>query len=398
MDAGDAMPDDPQPDDALPDDAQPDEAQPVVNRDGVHRVHGVPVAPGLDGVEALIDAAGRGAVRALARVISMAEAGGTAAAGVAATLAGRPRAAWIVGVTGPPGVGKSTLTTALLRVYRARGLRVAVLAVDPSSPFSGGALLGDRVRMAEHSTDPGVFIRSMASRGHLGGLSAAAPSAVDALSALGYDVVVVETVGVGQNEIAVLRLADSVAVVLAPGMGDGVQAAKAGILEIADLLVVNKSDRDGAAATVRDLRGMLALGRAGSAAPGEWRVPVLSTVATGARAQDARGGGVPGGGVPGGGVPGDGAAGDGLPALVEQLDAHRAWLEHTGAGRERRQRRAELAVETLVSDALAAQLASDDGRAALRRAAARVGGGEADAHLAAADVLAWAAGRSVDRS
>ncbi len=198
---------------------------------------------------------------------------------MAAALTGRPRTAVITGLTGPPGVGKSTLTTEMVARLRSAGRRVAVLAVDPSSPFSGGALLGDRVRMGEHATDPGVYIRSMSSRGELGGLSAAAPAAADLFSAIGFDDVLVETVGVGQNEIAVMRLADSVVVVLAPGMGDGIQAAKAGILEIADILVVNKSDHDGASGTVRDLKGMVALGRAG-AEPHRWRVPVLSTIAS----------------------------------------------------------------------------------------------------------------------
>src|SRR5664279_728820 len=228
----------------------------------------------------LLASADRGSVRATARLLSRIEAGGDGAADIARALTGRPRTAVITGLTGPPGVGKSTLTTALIAVHRAAGRRVAVLAVDPSSPFSGGALLGDRVRMAEHTTDPGVYIRSMSSRGELGGLSAAAPAAADLFSAIGFDVVLVETVGVGQNEIGVMRLADSVVVVLAPGMGDGIQAAKAGILEIADILVVNKSDHDGARSTVRDLKGMVALGRTGTAAGATWRVPVLSTTAS----------------------------------------------------------------------------------------------------------------------
>src|SRR4051812_4312650 len=163
-------------------------------------------------------------------------------------------------MTGSPGVGKSTSTAVLVGALRETGKRIGVLAVDPSSPFSGGALLGDRVRMQTHATDEGVFIRSMASRGHLGGLSAAVPQALRVLDAAGCEVVLVETVGVGQAEVEVASLADTTLVLLAPGMGDGIQAAKAGILEIADVFVVNKADRDGADQVARDLRHMLSLG------------------------------------------------------------------------------------------------------------------------------------------
>ena len=164
-------------------------------------------------------------------------------------------------------MGKSTTTTALVRALRARGLRVGVLAVDPSSPFSGGALLGDRVRMQDHAGDGGVFIRSMASRGHLGGLSWATPQALRVLDAAGCDVVLIETVGVGQSELEIASLADTTLVLVAPGMGDGIQAAKAGILEVADVFVVNKADRDGADQTVRDLRYMLSPSAAGTPSP-----------------------------------------------------------------------------------------------------------------------------------
>ena len=182
-------------------------------------------------------------------------------------------------------MGKSTSTSALVTAYRARGKRVGVLAVDPSSPFSGGALLGDRVRMGEHATDPGVFIRSMATRGHLGGLSWATPQALRVLDAAGCDVVLVETVGVGQSEVEVVSLADTTVVLLAPGMGDGVQAAKAGILEIADVFVVNKADRDGADQTARDLKHMISLGRRDREG-GRWRPPVVKTVASRAAGLD----------------------------------------------------------------------------------------------------------------
>ena len=216
----------------------------------------------------LLARADSGAVRAIAKLLSVVEVGGDPAAALAAALVGRTRTAVVIGLTGAPGAGKSTITAALVGAYRSRGARVAVLAVDPSSPFTGGALLGDRVRMGEHVLDHGVFIRSMSSRGHLGGLAAATPAAVDLLAALGFDVVLIETVGVGQSEVDVMDLADTVAVAVAPGMGDGIQAAKAGILEIADVLVVNKADHDGARSTVRDLKSMVALGRSGTANAG----------------------------------------------------------------------------------------------------------------------------------
>lgn len=179
-----------------------------------------------------------------------------------------------IGLTGAPGVGKSTLATELVRAERVADRTVAVLAIDPTSPYTGGALLGDRVRMQEHATDPGVFIRSMATRGHLGGMALAAPEAVRVLDAAGYDEVVVETVGVGQAEVEVAAATDTAVVVLAPGMGDAVQMAKAGILEIADVFVVNKADRDGAGDVVRELRQMLHLG---AARP--WDPPILRTSA-----------------------------------------------------------------------------------------------------------------------
>src|SRR5579875_4048431 len=164
--------------------------------------------------------------------------------------------AFVVGITGPPGTGKSTLVDRLITAFRSRGLKVGVLAVDPSSPVSGGALLGDRVRMQDHATDSGVFIRSMASRGQLGGLSAATPQALRVLDAAGFDLILIETVGVGQAEVDIASLADSTIVLVAPGMGDAIQAAKAGILEVADIFAVNKADRPQAQQTVRDLRNM----------------------------------------------------------------------------------------------------------------------------------------------
>src|ERR1700746_2935031 len=179
-------------------------------------------------------------------------------------LAPRSGRARVIGLTGAPGVGKSTVTAALVGTYRARDVKVGVLAVDPTSPFSGGALLGDRVRMQDHATDPGVFIRSMASRGHLGGLAAATPQALRVLDAAGFGAVLIETVGVGQAELEIASLADTTIVLVAPGMGDAIQAAKAGILEVADVFAVNKADRPQAQQTVRDLRNMIALGRQGT--------------------------------------------------------------------------------------------------------------------------------------
>lgn len=314
------------------------------------------------GPAGLLDAADGGSVRAIARLLSLIEGGGERAAQIARALVGRPRGATIVGLTGPPGVGKSTLITAMIASKRAAGRKVAVLAVDPSSPFSGGALLGDRVRMAEHTTDAGVFIRSMSSRGELGGLSAAAPAAADLFSAIGFDDVIVETVGVGQNEVAVMRLADSVVVVLAPGMGDGVQAAKAGILEIADVLVVNKSDRDGAANTVRELKSMVALGRSGHAEAGAWRVPIVSTTAS---------------------------SSVGVDDLLAALTAHLEHLTSHGGSVARRNRRAEMAVRAVVLELLARTLGSAAGQNRLADAALSVSEGRVDHHQAAAEVLAW---------
>lgn len=223
-----------------------------------------------------------------------------------------------IGVTGSPGVGKSTLVARLVGAYRATGARVAVLAVDPSSPYTGGAVLGDRVRMQEHATDAGVFIRSMASRGHLGGLSWATPQAIRVMDAAGFDIVVVETVGVGQSEVEIAGLADSTIVVLAPGLGDGIQAAKAGILEVSDVFVVNKADRDGVGQVVRDLTAMLRVAPSVPAAESEgWTPPVLRTQADQAL---------------------------GIDELVSALADHHDWLATSGrlAARRRRQAREEI--------------------------------------------------------
>lgn len=310
----------------------------------------------------LVSLAIDGGVRATARLLSWVETGGHRGTQVSASLVGRPRKAAVWGLTGAPGVGKSTITTALIADARSAGLTVAVLAIDPSSPFSGGALLGDRVRMSEHVTDDGVFIRSMASRGHLGGLSPATPSAVDLMSAIGFDLVLVETVGVGQNEVEVLRLVDTVVVVTAPGAGDGIQAAKAGILEIADLLVVNKADREGTAGTVRELKSMVALGRSGAGTRSAWRIPVLSTTAT---------------------------TGAGIAELVTRLHAHADFAASSGLLAARRRARSEIAMETIVSEHLQGLLGSAAGRAKLAGAAAELAEHAGDPHSGAERLWEW---------
>ncbi|MGO4419655.1 methylmalonyl Co-A mutase-associated GTPase MeaB, partial [Streptomyces sp. MCAF7] len=300
-------------------------------------------------VPTLVEQARQGRPRAVARLISLIEGDSPQLREVMAALAPLAGGAYVVGVTGSPGVGKSTSTSALVTAYRKAGKRVGVLAVDPSSPFSGGALLGDRVRMSEHASDPGVYIRSMATRGHLGGLAWAAPQAIRVLDAAGCDVVLVETVGVGQSEVEIAAQADTSVVMLAPGMGDGIQAAKAGILEIGDVYVVNKADREGADATVRELGHMLGLGEA--RAPGDWRPPIVKTVA---------------------------ARGEGVDEVVEALEKHRAWMEERGVLAERRLRRAAGEVETIAVTALRARIGDLHGDRRLGTLAERVAAGELD--------------------
>jgi GTPase len=251
--------------------------------------------------------------------------------------------AYVVGVTGNPGAGKSTLSDRLIEVYRKQGKTVGVIAVDPTSPFSGGAILGDRIRMQRHAEDPGVFIRSVATRGHLGGLSRSARDMVRVLDAYGADVVLVETVGVGQDELEITRTAHSTLVVVAPGMGDEVQAIKAGILECADVFAVNKADREGVDGTVRDLELMIALGSEAMVAAGKRRGHVVHG---GASAGASAGAGA-GAGASAGWTPPIlrcvSTRGEGIAAIVEGLERHKAWLEGSEAGRARR--RARLAEE-----------------------------------------------------
>ena len=232
----------------------------------------------LDGLEQRLTAGDR---RALARMLTFVEDGSPQVQHeVIARLHPRAGGARLIGITGSPGVGKSSVTTALVTVLRAAGRRVAVLAVDPSSPLTGGALLGDRIRMQAHHGDEGVFVRSMAARGHLGGLAAGVPAAALVLDAAGFDDIIVETVGVGQSEVDIAALADTTLVVLAPGLGDSVQAAKAGILEVADVLVVNKADQPGAGRLESELRGMVELGHVVEiVADSGWTPPILRTVA-----------------------------------------------------------------------------------------------------------------------
>jgi LAO/AO transport system kinase len=304
-----------------------------------------------------LDRARAGDVRALARLLSLVEDGSPQFRSVMKDLLPRTGAAWVIGLTGAPGVGKSTTAGALVAAFRAAGRRVAVLAVDPTSPFTGGALLGDRVRMQEHATDDQVFIRSMASRGQLGGLAAAAPQAIRVLDAAGFEVILVETVGVGQAEVAVASLADSVVVLLAPGMGDAIQAAKAGILEVADLFVVNKADKPDSHQVVRDLRTMLALGQS---EPGGWKPPIITAVATGGL-RDA-----------------------GIVELESCLEAHWSWLGSSGELGRRRRQRAREEIIALAFATLRAHLGADG----VDELAARVAAGTLDPFQAAEELLA----------
>ena len=308
-------------------------------------------------VPALVERAREGDARAVARLISLVEDASPSLREVMAGLAPYAGNAQIVGITGPPGVGKSTSTNALVKALRASDKRVGVLAVDPSSPFSGGALLGDRVRMQDHALDKEVYIRSMASRGHLGGLAWSTPQALRVLDAAGCDVVLIETVGVGQSEVEIAGLADTTLVLTAPGMGDGIQAAKAGILEIGDLFVVNKADRDGAEQVRRDLRNMIGLA---DRSEGSWRPPIVLTVAQ---------------------------TGQGVDEVVEKIDEHRAWLESSGELERRRVRRARDEIEAIAMTALRRRWGNVHERTELDELAEQVVDGKSDPYTAADSLL-----------
>ena len=304
----------------------------------------------------LVARARAGDKRAIARLLTVVENEEPGASDVLRELYPKTGAATIVGVTGPPGGGKSTLVNRLAGAYREAAARVAVVAVDPSSPFSGGALLGDRIRMHERFLDDGLFIRSMASRGHAGGLARTTSRVVNVLDALGHSVVIVETVGVGQEEVEVVRVADTVCLVTVPGLGDDIQAIKAGVLEIADVLVVNKADRPGADETARDLGQMLTLGKLRTS----WKPPILRTVA---------------------------ATGDGVPELVAAIARHQEWSEASGERDRRRRAAARAEVLDLLRDALVRRLRDRVGEDRVERAVGRVADRQVDPYAAVDELL-----------
>ena len=312
-------------------------------------------------VPELVEKARKGDARSVARLISLVEDASPLLREVMAGLApyaGSAQAPGRRSSASParPGVGKSTTTSALVTALRKQDKRVGVLAVDPSSPFSGGALLGDRVRMQDHALDREVYIRSMASRGHLGGLSWATPQALRVLEAAGCDVILIETVGVGQSEVEIAAMADTTMVLMAPGMGDGIQAAKAGILEIGDIYVINKADRDGADQVRRELRSMLALAERPE---GAWKPEIVKTVAS---------------------------KGEGIDDVVAALEKHREHLSSTGELEKRRLRRARDEIEAIAVTALREQWRGVHENAALDELAAEVVAGDSDPY-AAADLL-----------
>lgn len=276
----------------------------------------------------LVERALEGQRLAVGRLISLVEDGGADLGRVMQGLYPRTGAGYSIGITGAPGAGKSTLTERLIARARKDDHKVGVLAVDPSSPFSGGALLGDRVRMQSHATDPDVFIRSMATRGHLGGISLATPEAMRVLEAAGKDILIIETVGVGQSEVEITDACDTTLVVLNPGWGDAVQAAKAGLMEIADVFVINKADRPGTRDAVRELKQMLAM------SDQEWKPEIVETVAT---------------------------KGEGIDILWGAIERHRAYQEDNGLLEARRRRRIQREIKDIVAARLRGRIDSEAG-------------------------------------
>ena len=303
--------------------------------------------------------------RALPRLLSIVEAGGPPAREVGRRVYGAGSGMFTVGITGPPGAGKSTLTDRLIRLIRAGESEVAVLAVDPSSPYSGGALLGDRVRMMDHALDPGVFVRSMATRGHLGGLALAVPEVLRVLDAAGFPTTLIETVGVGQSEVEIAGAADSTMVVLTPGAGDSVQANKAGLLEVADLFVINKSDHPQTGELERDLGFMMEL----TSWPDGWIPPIIRTVAS---------------------------TGTGVEDVVAALDRHRTHLLSTGLLDHRRAARAEAELRRVLATVLEARARAVVGDARWEALVAHVVGRRLDPWSAADEIIEGASGRDGD--
>ncbi|HJV37302.1 MAG TPA: methylmalonyl Co-A mutase-associated GTPase MeaB [Geothrix sp.] len=303
----------------------------------------------------LLEPLRRGEARALGRAISWMENGHPEARALMARLWPHLGGAVVIGITGSPGAGKSTLTDQLARALRAEGQRVGILAVDPTSPFSGGAILGDRIRMQRIAADPGIFIRSMATRGALGGLARATQDAIDLLDAAGFDTVIVETVGVGQDEVDVVSCVQTCCVVLVPGMGDEIQAIKAGIMEVADLFVINKADRDGADQVEQELTAMKSM-----AAARPWDPPALRTVAQ---------------------------RGEGVPELLAQVRQHGAWLRaHGGLARKARER-ARLRFESLLAEAALRRVRERTGPARLEAAIQAIADHAQDPYTAVAAIL-----------
>ncbi|MGZ9035309.1 MAG: methylmalonyl Co-A mutase-associated GTPase MeaB [Rhodospirillales bacterium] len=302
--------------------------------------------------------------RSVARAMSLAESTGPAGRSLAAGLYGHTGRAHVIGLTGVPGSGKSTMVRVLAQNFRKTGRRIGIVAVDPSSPFSGGAILGDRIRMLELAGDPGIFIRSMATRGALGGLARASLDVVDVFDAAGYDTVLIETVGVGQDEVDIVQAAHTVIVVSAPGLGDEIQAIKAGVLEIADIHVVSKCDRPEAGETVVDLKTMLRLGENRHDASG-WKVPVL---ATSSQKQE------------------------GIEELVGVIDAHRTHLETSGEITDRRRRIAEMRI-LKTAEEIVRQRIMGRSAAAMELLVGQVAAGRVDPYTAAHELVEESAGR-----